>query len=72
MESIAQQLEIRDRVMRRVYQAMTPHERIARWAVLHEAAMARLEASPEGYRRFIQRNMRQRAVAVSHELPATN
>lgn len=72
MDEIADQLQVRDRVMRRMQAQLTPEQRMARWEVLQAECFAALRASPEGYRRFMERNRRQRAVSVRDGLPATD
>jgi hypothetical protein len=41
---------------------LTPAERMERFAALQRRAFRSLEASPEGLRRFRERNLRQRAI----------
>jgi hypothetical protein len=41
---------------------LTPAERMARFERLQREAFALLTASPDGYRRFWQRNLHQRSV----------
>jgi hypothetical protein len=45
--------------------ALSPAKRMARFAALQKQAFALLTASPEGYRRFWQRNLRKRRVHAS-------
>ena len=40
---------------------LTPRERLERFAALQRRAMQLLAASPEGYRRYWARNLRQRS-----------
>jgi len=63
---IAEKLALRDRVMRREYLALTPQQRIARMRQLNEWGMASLAQNPEGFRRFIERNLSRRAVDPNH------
>lgn len=44
--------------------ALSPAERLARMERLQREAFALLQASPEGYRRFWERNLRQRRIHV--------
>jgi hypothetical protein len=41
---------------------LTPHERLERFAALQRRAWQLLTASPEGYRRYWERNLRQRSI----------
>jgi hypothetical protein len=41
---------------------LTPRERLERFAALQRRAMQLLAASPEGYRRYWARNLRQRSI----------
>lgn len=41
---------------------LSPEQRMERFAALQRRAFALLTASPEGYRRFCERNFRQRRV----------
>jgi len=43
---------------------LTPRERLERFAVLQRRARQLLVASPEGYRRYWARNLRQRTIHV--------
>jgi hypothetical protein len=43
---------------------LTPRERLERFAALQRRAMQLLLASPEGYRQYWVRNLRQRSVHV--------
>jgi hypothetical protein len=43
---------------------MTPRERLERFAVLQRRARQLLAASPEGYRQYWVRNLRQRSIHV--------
>lgn len=62
MENESEQLARRDRLMRHMSAQMTPAERIARARALHEWGLKQLQSNPEGWDRFIRRNLRQRAV----------
>lgn len=49
------------------YPARTsPRERLERFAELQKRAMQLLEASPEGYRRYWERNLRQRSIHAKY------
>ena len=65
---IAEKLALRDRVMRREYLSLTPEQRVERMRRLNEWSVARLAANPEGFRRFFERNLSQRAMRQSHGL----
>jgi hypothetical protein len=41
---------------------LTPRERLERFAALQRQAMQLLAASPEGYRRYWARNLRERSI----------
>jgi hypothetical protein len=45
---------------------LTPRERLERFAVLQRQAMQLLAASPEGYRHFWERNLRQRSIHAEY------
>jgi hypothetical protein len=55
-------LGIRDRYRQRASARLTPAERMEHFAALQETCMAELRSNPEGYRRFLARNYRKRAV----------
>jgi hypothetical protein len=45
---------------------LTPRERLERFAALQSRAMQLLAASPEGYRRYWERNLRQRSIHAKY------
>jgi hypothetical protein len=45
---------------------LTPRERLERFVVLQRQAMQLLAASPEGYRRYWERNLRQRSIHAKY------
>jgi hypothetical protein len=45
---------------------LTPNERMARFAELQRRAMHLLVASPNGYRHFWERNLRQRSTNAKY------
>jgi hypothetical protein len=45
---------------------LTPRERLERFAALQRRAMQLLAASPEGYRRYWERNLRQRSIHAKY------
>jgi hypothetical protein len=45
---------------------LTPRERLERFAVLQRQSMQLLAASPEGYRRYWARNLRQRSIHAKY------
>jgi len=46
--------------------ALSPPDRMARFAALQERAFALLAASPEGYRPFWRRNLQKRRIHASY------
>ena len=44
----------------------TPRERLERFAELQRRAMQLLAASPDGYRRYWERNLRQRSIHAKY------
>ena len=65
---IAEKFALRDRVMRRMYMALTMEQRVERMRQLNEWGVARLAQHPEGHRRFIERNLSLRAFDPHHGL----
>jgi hypothetical protein len=61
MDDISQQLQVRDRLRKRLAAQMTPEQRLQRMAELQAYAWAVLQQNPEGLERFWRRNFRQRA-----------
>lgn len=45
---------------------LTPRERLERFAALERRAMQLLAASPEGYRHYWERNLRQRSIHAKY------
>ena len=45
---------------------LTPRERLARFVALQGRAMQMLAASPEGYRHYWERNLRQRSIHAKY------
>ena len=45
---------------------LTPRERLERFTALQRRAMQLLAASPEGYRRYWARNLRQRSIHAKY------
>jgi hypothetical protein len=45
---------------------LTPRERLERFTALQRRAMQLLAASPEGYRRYWTRNLRQRSIHAKY------
>ena len=45
---------------------LTPRERLERFVALQRRAMQLLAASPEGYRRYWARNLRQRSIHAKY------
>jgi hypothetical protein len=54
-------IEKHDRSLQQM-RALSPAERMERFAALQKRAFALLAASPEGYRRFWERNLRKRRI----------
>ena len=71
-EGEEEQLARRRRLMRRLAAGMTPAERLGRMAQLEESSFALLSRSPEAFARFWRRNLRKRAVRVSHDAATPN
>lgn len=70
MDEIAEKIELRNRVMRRMFQQLSFEERVARSDALVAYTMDTLRAYPEGFERFYRRNLKQRAVTPRHvEVP---
>jgi len=63
-EDIRQALERRSRYRRRIHAERTVEERFACFVALQRASFRALLTSPEGYRRFLQRNYSSRRVEV--------
>ena len=68
MDEIAEKIELRNRVMRRCYLALAPHERIERMRQLHQWGLDRLRHNPSGLANFIRRNFARRAIARPYDL----
>ena len=62
---IEKQMAVKRRVMQREAWALTPAERLERFAVLQAASFNLLQQSPEGYRHFLQRNLHKRRVSLN-------
>jgi hypothetical protein len=62
MEDLATQLSARNHLMRHMARLLTPEQRIARCRQMHEWGMRQLRNNPDGWARFIRRNLRKRAV----------
>ncbi|MCC6125375.1 MAG: hypothetical protein IT426_10460 [Pirellulales bacterium] len=45
---------------------LTPRERLERFVALQRRALQLLAASPEGYRRYWERNLRQRSIHAKY------
>ncbi len=45
---------------------LTPRERLERFVALQKRAMQLLAASPEGYRHYWERNLRQRSIHANY------
>ena len=61
MDDITEQLQKRDRLLKRLAAQMTPEQRLQRMAELQAQAWQTLQQNPEGLSRFWRRNLRQRA-----------
>ena len=57
---------IEDRRRSRDIARLTPRERLERFVALQRRAMQLLAASPEGYRRYWARNLRQRSIHAKY------
>ncbi|MGF1452953.1 MAG: hypothetical protein ACFB21_12870 [Opitutales bacterium] len=51
----------RDRLARQAVLALSPEERVRRHAAMQHEAFDRLRANPEGWERFLRRNLKARA-----------
>ena len=63
-DETAAQLAARDRLRRKLALRKTPAQRVADMARLQEAMWATLRRSPEGYRHFLRRNFKARAISA--------
>jgi hypothetical protein len=63
VEDIAEQLAKRDRFLKHRQMQMTPEQRMEEMQRRQEQARA-TPMSPEGYRKFLARNYKQRAIDV--------
>lgn len=61
---IAEKLAARDRLRRKVALAKTPEQRMADMARMQRAMWQTLRGSPEGYRHFLRRNFKARAISA--------
>ncbi|GEM_PF-6577300 len=66
MDEIAEKIELRNRVMRRMYLQLTPEQRIERMRQLHEWGLQRFRDYPEGFANFVRRNLARRAITRPH------
>jgi len=62
MDDIAQQLQHRDTYRRHLNRLLTPRQRMEKMARMQEEAWAEMLRNPEGYRRFLRRNFKARAI----------
>jgi hypothetical protein len=62
-ENIAAQLVARDRLRKKLALLRTPEQRMAEMARLQKAMWATLRSSPDGYRHFLRRNFKARAIS---------
>lgn len=62
MDDIAARIELRNRVMRREFLAMSMEQRVARMRQSHEWKRAQLVAYPAGFAHFLHRNITKRAI----------
>jgi len=63
-DEIAAQLAARDRLRRKLPLRKTPAQRMADMAGLQEAMWATLRRTPDGYRHFLRRNFKARAISA--------
>jgi hypothetical protein len=54
--------EARVRYGRRLRNSLTPSERMARFVQLQNLCMQQVKATPDGWRAFLRRNLRKRAI----------
>jgi len=65
MDDIAEQLARRDRVRWHYWQSLTFEQRLDAMSRLQARAWAILRSNPDGYARFIRRNMKARAIPAT-------
>jgi hypothetical protein len=65
---IAERLAARDQLRRKLALAKTPEQRMADMARMQQAMWETMRRSPEGYRHFLRRNFKARAISapISH------
>lgn len=68
MDEITEKIELRDGVMKRMYLALAPEQRMARMRQLHQWGLERLAAYPPGMDHFIRRNLARRSITPPHGL----
>ena len=66
MDGISEKIELRNRVMRRMYLQLTPEQRIERMRQLHEWGLQRFRDYPEGFANFVRRNLTRRSIGRPH------
>jgi hypothetical protein len=64
MDDIAEQFALRDRFRRKLALAKTPEERMREMAIRQRAASEWAVRSSEGYKHFMRRNFKARAIDV--------
>jgi hypothetical protein len=64
MEDLNEQLALRDRFRRKLWQRKTPEQRMQDMARMQESMWATMRRSPDGYAHFIRRNFKARAVSI--------
>lgn len=63
MDDIAAKFELRDRVRRREFLALSMEERVERVRQSHDWKRAQLAAHPAGFEHFLRRNLSKRAIS---------
>lgn len=66
VDEIAEKIELRDRVMKRMFQSLSLDERVARSDALQSYIMDTWRAYPQGFDQFYRRNLQCRAIAPHH------
>lgn len=62
----ADQLDVRNRMQRRLAAQATPEERVRDMMQLSQRTWDLLRSNPEGYAHFLRRNFKARAIVVEH------
>ena len=63
MDEIAEKIELRNRVMQRMFLQLIPEQRMERMRQLHEWGLQRYRDYPDGFANFVRRNLSRRAIS---------